>query len=113
MSDKPTTKPPTPVEKSKFTDPYGHLYPEQLVRVQTWMDKNDHSYIRAVRPQSGTITVINNTLWSKLITKLKEHGINDYTQLAELEAAIIGLEIVLPGKSKLSGGTTRRTAKKP
>lgn len=102
-----TTKP-----TSSFKDPYGHIPLEERVRLQTYLDKNDHAYIRCLRPNGGTMTIVQNTLWSKLIIALKKHGLSDYTHISQFETAITNLTINLPDESKVSGGTVGRVVAK-
>ena len=95
-----------------FKDPYDHLYGEELTRLQTYVSKSDHAHIKGCRPGKGTISIVNNILWSKLSTALKNYGITDYTHLTEFEHAVANLEIALPTKSQNARRTARRPARK-
>jgi hypothetical protein len=92
------------IEKSTFTDPYKD--DPNPVRLQSYINRTDYDIIRSIHPDKGTIQIVVNTFWSKLITTIKTHGINQLADKQRFEQFINDFTLTIP--VKISGGTEPR-----
>jgi hypothetical protein len=92
------------IEKPTFLDPYKDS--PKRVRLQSYINRTDYNIVRSIHPDKGTIQIVVNTFWSKLITTLKKHGINDISSEQQFEQFINDFALTIP--SKVSGGTEPR-----
>ena len=92
------------IEKPTFLDPYKD--DSNPVRLQSYINRTDYDIVRSIHPDKGTIQIVVNTFWSKLITTLKKHGINDISSKNQFEQFINDFALTIP--VKVSGGTESR-----
>jgi hypothetical protein len=77
-----------------FTNPYKNL--PNLTRLQTYIDKADHDFIKSIHPDKGTLEITANTLWFKLCKALKKAKINQLSEHDKFEHFISSFEISIP-----------------
>ncbi len=102
------------MKPSTFINPYKSLDESELTRLQTYVSKADHDFIFLnLHPGHGSVAVVTNTLFTKLITALKHYGIVDHaTQRIEFEQFVEQFVIELPQQPIVSGGTVKGTVTK-
>jgi hypothetical protein len=76
-----------------FTNPYLST-PDR--RLATYISEDVWKYFKGIRLQSGTLTIITNTLIDKFHQACVSHGISDLTQSNELESFLVNCVIVDP-----------------
>ena len=90
--------------KRTFLDPYKDS--TNPVRLQSYINRDDYDIVRSIHPDKGTIQIVINTFWSKLIKTLKSNGINDISSKQQFEQFINDFTLTIP--VKISGGTKSR-----
>lgn len=85
-----------------FTNPYLST-PDR--RLATYISEDAWKYFKGIRLQSGTMTIITNTLIDKFHQACLSHGISDLTQSHELESFLVNCVIVDPTRT-LNGSST-------
>ena len=93
-----------------FTDPY-HASPNRI-RLQTWVDRDSHNFLRSLHPDKGTIEITINTLHAKLITALKKAHITQLANHQDYERAIAEFTIEIPNRPESGRGTTKGATRK-
>jgi hypothetical protein len=78
-----------------FTDPYDKSV--NKVRLQTFIDDVDHSFVRGIRGKNGTITIVANTLWKRFCESLREQGIHTCLDKARFEEFVQKMTVSAPG----------------
>ena len=97
---------------NKFENPYlGCERDGTAVRVQTFVRHEDYQFLKLIRTNTGTVTISINTLFKKLVDKLKSLGITDVTKREDFEFFVANCQIELPPYGKLSStsAATKRT----
>ena len=95
---------------TKFTNPYADS--PNLVRLQTYIDKTDHQFIKSIHPDKGTLEITVNTLWSRFCDALRKHKINQLANNQDYERFVNEFTIEVPNGFSVSGGTARRSPRK-
>lgn len=87
-------------QTGKFENPYHELDESQLTRLQTYVSQDDHNFLfRTLHPGQGSVTVVTNTLFHKLVEALQKHNITDHaTQRLEFEQFVAEMEFTIPKK---------------
>src|SRR6266496_167263 len=97
---------------NKFENPYlGCERDGTAVRVQTFVRHEDYQFLKLIRTNTGTVTISINTLFKKLVDKLKSLGITDVTKREDFEFFVANCQIELPpyGKLPSTSATAKRT----
>ena len=88
---------PYEVENQSFSGP-----DKNLCRAPASIGVDDYSFIRSIRPITGTVNTTQNILWFKLCVALKSAGIVDVSHQAEFEDFVANLQIKDNRKAKKS-----------
>ena len=82
-----------------FVNPYLKEVPafngpgKNLYRAPAPIDLTDYEFIRSLRPNTGTVIIVQNLLWSKLCATLRQHGITDFTKRSDFESFVANCTI--------------------
>jgi hypothetical protein len=78
----------------KFDNPYKHLPMEEKQVMTCSISKFEYQFISSIRPQQGTLVIVTGLLWTKLIEKLKQHGITDFSKATEFEQFVANCHLI-------------------
>ena len=95
-----------------FTNPYLKDAPafngpgKNLYRAPASIDLTDYEFIKSLRPNTGTVIIVQNLLWSKLCSTLRQHGITDFTKRSDFESFVANCTITDGRGTAASGDAT-------
>lgn len=86
----------------EFTNPYLGLDESQLVRFQTYINKDHHQFFWRIRAKNGTFTTFINILVAKLHDELNRRNIVDITDTEAFEHFVANSVLTLPENEQLT-----------